>query len=92
MNFKGEELVFYDCPECGKHRLLWKKGSPPKSRLVARSFYGVQIKEHGVVCNGCHMKYARLRRKIEKEYNQKLKEKRRGDTTQTLLGGGETKP
>jgi hypothetical protein len=92
MNFKGDELVFYKCPECGKRRLLWKKESPPRSRLVTRMFYEVEIKEHSVICSRCHIKYVKRRKEIEKRHYQRLKEERRDDKTPTLLDDDKAQP
>jgi len=93
MTYKGDELKFYDCPECGKRRLLWKKEQPPRSTLVRRTYYGVVIKEHSVICNNCHKKYSRRRREIEREHYRQLKEEQRGDDkAQTILDDGEAKP
>lgn len=86
MTFKGEDLVFYNCPECGKRRLLWKKDKPPKSTLITRMLHGIPIKEHSVICKHCHIKYSRRRKEIEQIHYQQLKEERRGDKSQTILG------
>jgi len=91
MNFKGEELKFYHCPECGKRRLLWKKDRAPRSELITRTYLGVVIKEWSVICKNCHMKYSRRRKKIEVEHQQQLRNEYRDDTTQAILGDGEKK-
>ena len=80
MIYKGQDLVYYICPECGKRRLLWKKDSPPVAHKIQRTVRGINVQEYSTVCRVCYAKYNRRIRRIIQADNQKLREERSGNS------------